>query len=163
MVCGQAALACGIPAEDLKRLIDEEAAEREKDMEGWATAWTNMPPMMPTEEEKAKAAARTGSDMCDIFSPMPVSRRTGQQSKQPASSQAAEGADPAAQTVSANEGSSAEEGKEFGGQSGSDGGFSSKSGTMTKKELRAFAERRNLDYAQLLAGAEAQGIELPEE
>ncbi|EIE24175.1 hypothetical protein COCSUDRAFT_41460 [Coccomyxa subellipsoidea C-169] len=146
----KAALACGIPAEDLKRFIDEEAAERERDAESWATSWSNMPSLMPTEEEKAAAAARTGSAVHDILSPMPIERRT--------QSHEAEHAEAGTEQVSAQE-----EGSVSGASGPGDSEFGSKSGTMTKKELRAFAEQRKLDYARLLADAEAQGIELPDD
>lgn len=119
-----------------------------------------MPPMLPTEEERVAAAARTGSAAHDIFSPMPIDRHTGQQ-QQP--SRASEHAEPDTQQVSAQEelGASGDPGSGDVGES--DAAVSTKSGTMTKKELHAFAERRKLDYKRLLADAEAQGIMLADE
>ncbi len=109
-----------------------------------------MPSLMPTEEEKAAAAARTGSAVHDIFSPMPIERRT--------QSHESEHAEAGTEQVSDQE-----KGSVSGASVPGNAEFGSKSGTMTKKELRAFAERRKLDYARLLADAEAQGIELPDD
>ena len=45
-------------AADLRAMVDEEAAARAADAEGWAAAWGAMPPMMPSAEEVAAARAR---------------------------------------------------------------------------------------------------------
>ncbi|BDA46139.1 hypothetical protein COCOBI_08-2310 [Coccomyxa sp. Obi] len=152
----KAALACGIPAEDLKRMIDEEAKEREKDEASWATSWSNVPPVMPTDEEKA--ATRSGAAEYDIFSPMPIDRRT-EQPVPVGSIQQGDQESPKQEkgSVSGDLGS----GKK--GMSGPGAASSSAAGTMTKKELKEIALRRNLDYARLLADAEAQGLALPDE
>ncbi|CAL8462278.1 g1809 [Coccomyxa elongata] len=147
----KAALACGIRAEDLKRLIDEEAKEKEKDEASWATSWSSVPPVMPTDEEKA--ATRSGAADYDIFSPMPIDRRREQLVPVGFRQQG----DQENGSVSGDSGSEEE------GVSGTGAGSSSTTGTMTKKELKEIALRRNLNYAQLLADAEAQGLALPDE
>lgn len=111
---------------------------------------------MPTDEEKA--ATRSGAAEYDIFSPMPIDRRT-EQPVPVGSKQQGDQESPKQEkgSVSGDLGSGEK------GMSGTGAASSSTAGTMTKKELKEIALRRNLDYAQLLADAEAQGLALPDE
>jgi hypothetical protein len=167
----QAALDCGIPAEDLKRFIDAEAQQRDRERASWAKTWDNLPPVLPTQEEKAATAA--GTQEYDIFSPQPVPRTDIPSESAaweplpaaaPANTSVGGKASPAAVAALANasvrvEPAAAEAAPQS--EPGSEAAeFDRKAGVMTKKELRALAERRNLDYTKLLADAEAKGIEL---
>jgi hypothetical protein len=145
----QAALDCGIPAEDLKTFIEMEAQQRERDRSGWARSWSELPSMLPTKEEKEAAAAGIGNADYDIFSTQPIPRSesldwAGANIMSPV-------APSAASTEDESEGLAPDVGVR---------GGKTKGGAMTKRELRLLAERRNLDYAQLLADAERRDIKL---
>ncbi len=111
---------------------------------------------MPTDEEKA--ATRSGAADYDIFSPMPIDRHIEQ--PVPVGSRQQGGQELPKQEESSVSGDLGSGEK---GVSGTGAGSSSTTGTMTKKELKEIALRRNLNYAQLLADAEAQGLALPDE
>ncbi len=142
--CGlQAALACGLKAEDLKQLIDEEAAHHEIHAGTLGQPWRKIPTMTPGPTELADRGRH------DILSPQPIPR------SQPAPAQAQPSKDETARPANEASAQTAQMGAEEGG-----GAMPGEGRAMSKSQLRKLAERRGLSYDLLLADAAAQGIEL---
>ncbi len=140
---GQAALACGLKAEELKQLIDEEAAHHEAHAGTLGQPWRKIPTMTPGPAELADRRRH------DILSPQPIPR------SQPAPAQARPGQGETRRPANEMPAQRAQEGAEEGG-----GAMPGEGGAMSKSQLRKLAERRGLSYDLLLADAAAQGIEL---
>ena len=140
---GQAALACGLKAEDLKQLIDEEAAHHDIHAGTLGQPWRKIPTMTPGPTELADRSRH------DILSPQPIPRG------QPAPAQA-----PPRQGKPAHAAAAAPARTVQSEEAG--GGLPQDGGAMSKSQLRKLAERRGLSYDLLLADAAAQGIKLAE-
>lgn len=136
----QAALACGLSAEDLRQLIDEESANKDIHEGTLGQGWNKVPTMKPGPSELAD---RTNHD---ILSPQPIPR------SQPAPVQ------PQPQPRQAERAFAADEMTAEAVQDG--GGTSEGDGVMSKRQLKRLAERRGLNYDLLLADAAAQGVDL---
>jgi len=141
----QAALACGLSAEDLRQLIDEESADKDSHGGTLGQAWNKVPTMKPGPSELAD---RTNHD---ILSPQPIPRSQPAPVQLHSQTRQAERA-PAADEMTA-------EAVQDGGKE-SAGGPSQDDGVMSRRQLKRLAERRGLDYDLLLADAAAQGVEL---
>ncbi|CAL5227845.1 g10877 [Coccomyxa viridis] len=139
----KAALACGLKAEDLKQLIDEEAAHHEIHAGTLGQPWRKIPTMTPGPTELADRGRH------DILSPQPIPR------SQPAPAQAQPSKDETARPANEASAQTAQMGAEEGG-----GAMPGEGRAMSKSQLRKLAERRGLSYDLLLADAAAQGIEL---
>ena len=144
MCCaGQAALACGLKAEDLRQLVDEEAAHHGMHAGTLGQPWRKIPAMTPGPEELADRSRH------DILSPQPIPR------SQPAPAQAQPGQGGFAQAATEMPAQTVQhEAEEGRGASPEEGG------ALSKSQLKKLAERRGLSYDLLLADAAAQGIEL---
>ncbi len=142
---GQAALACGLKAEDLKQLIDEEAAHHSIHAGTLGQPWRKIPAMTPGPAELADRSRH------DILSPQPIPR------SQPVPAQAQPGQGGIAQAATKMPAQTVRHVAEEGS-----GTLPEEGGAMSKSQLKKLAERRGLSYDLLLADAVAQGIELAE-